>query len=140
MAGCGFDPLCQGQHLLGDAVSSVAGNAIDALADAVTEAVAKAVASVGTLWVKVGTPDLTSTHGGSAPSDAVGFLQDSLWWYMAAAAVLSVIIAGGKMAWEGRAQPGRELLKSLMTLVVVAGGGLATIPLGGAAARALAPG
>jgi hypothetical protein len=100
--------------------------------------VAKAVASVGALWVKVGTPNLTTSNGGSTPSDAVGFLQGSLWWYMAAAAVLSVIIAGAKMAWEGRAEPGRELLKSLMTLVVVAGAGLTAISLAVAAADGFA--
>lgn len=122
----------------GDVVGGVADGAIDALADAVTEAVGKAVASVGTLWVKVGTPNLATTSGGTTPSDAVGFLQGSLWWYMAAAAVLSVIIAGAKMAWEGRAEPGRDLLKSLMTLVVVAGAGLTAISLAVAAADSFA--
>jgi hypothetical protein len=115
----------------------VTGSAIDALADGVSEAVGKAVASVGTLWVKVGTPNVT-TNGGARPSDAVGFLQGGLWWYMAAAAVLSVIVAGAKMAWEGRAEPGRELLKSLMTLVVVAGAGLTAISLAVAAADGFA--
>jgi len=138
MPDCGLNPVCHGADLLGDAVGGVAGSAIDALADAVTEAVGKAVASVGTLWVKVGTPNLTTTDGGSTPSDAVGFLQGSLWWYMAAAAVLSVIIAGAKMAWEGRAEPGRDLLKSLLTLVVVAGAGLTAISLAVAAADGFA--
>jgi type IV secretion system protein TrbL len=122
----------------GDVVGGAAGSAIDALADSVTEAVGKAVASVGTLWVKVGTPNLTTTNGGARPSDSVGFLQGALWWYMAAAAVLSVIIAGAKMGWEGRAEPGRELLKSLMTLVVVAGAGLTAISLAVAAADGFA--
>jgi len=112
----------------------IAGSAIDKLAEAVTEAVGHAVASLGTLWVKVGTPNLTTTDGGTTPSATVGFLQDSLWWYMAAAAVLAVIIAGGKMAWEGRAEPGRELLKGMLTLVVVSGAGLTAIALAVAAA------
>jgi type IV secretion system protein TrbL len=138
MACAKFDLLCKGKDLAGDVVGGVAGSAIDALADAVSEAVGRAVASVGTLWVKVGTPNLTTTNGGSTPSATVGFLQGSLWWYMAAAAVLSVIIAGAKMAWEGRAEPGRELLKSLMTLVVVAGAGLTVISLAVAAADSFA--
>src|SRR5918998_1539412 len=138
MPDCGLNPVCQGGSLLSDAVGGVAGSAVDALADEVNEAVGKAVASVGTLWVKVGTPNLTTSSGGTSPSDSVGFLQGSLWWYMAAAAVLSVIIAGAKMAWEGRADPGRELLKSLMTLVVVAGAGLTAVSLAVAAADAFA--
>ena len=138
MPECGLNPVCVGGDLLSDAVGGVAGSVIDQLADAVTEAVGKAVASVGTLWVKVGTPNLTSTNGGSSPSDAVGFLQGSLWWYMAAAAVVSVIVAGGKMAWEQRAEPGRELVKGLLTLVVVAGAGLTAISLAVAAADGFA--
>jgi len=133
MACAKLDLLCKSKDLAGDVAGGVAGSAVDALADAVTEAVGKAVASVGTLWVKVGTPNLTTSNGGTTPSDAVGFLQGSLWWYMAAAAVLSVVIAGAKMAWEGRAEPGRELLKSLVTLVVVAGAGLTAISLAVAA-------
>jgi hypothetical protein len=131
-------PNCVLGNGIKDVVGSVAGSAIDQLAQAVSEAVGRAVASVGTLWVKVGTPNLTSGNGGTTPSDTVGFLQGSLWWYMAAAAVLSVIIAGAKMAWEGRAEPGRELLKSLMTLVVVAGAGLTVISLAVAAADSFA--
>jgi len=106
----------------------IAGGIIDQLADEVTKAVGNAVASVGTLWVKVGTPNLTSSDGVS-PSDTVGFLQGSLFWYMTALAVLSVIIAGAKMAYEGRAQPGKELAKGLVTLVVVSGAGLAILAL-----------
>lgn len=134
MAGCGYNPACKITGLAKDVVGSVAGGVIDQLAKAVEQAVGRAVASVGTLWVKVGTPNLTSSDGGSTPSATVGFLQGSLWWYMAAAAVASVLVAGGKMAWEGRAQPGRDLMKSLMTLVVVSGAGLTAISLATAAA------
>ena len=52
------------------------------------------------------------------------FIQSALWWYMAALAVLSVIIAGIRMAWENRADPGKDLIKSLFTLLVVAGAGV----------------
>jgi type IV secretion system protein TrbL len=65
--------------------------------------------------------------GGSA--SAVGFLQNSLWWYVGAMAVVSVIIAGIRMAWEQRANPGKELLQSLLTLIVVSGAGLTIIGL-----------
>ena len=116
----------------------LAGSVIEQLAEAVTEAVGKAVASVGTLWVKVGTPNLTTSNGGTTPSDTVGFLQGSLWWYMTVAAVVAVIVAGGKMAWEQRAQPGRDLVKGLLTLVVVSGAGLTAISLAVVAADGFA--
>ena len=70
--------------------------------------------------------------GNSAPegsTTAVGFLQNSLWYYVGALAVLSILIGGIRMAWEQRAQPGKELLQSLITLIVVSGTGLAVVTL-----------
>lgn len=68
----------------------------------------------------------------SAPagsSTAVGFIQNSLWYYVGALTILSVMIAGVRMAWTQRAQPGKDLLQSLITLVVVSGAGLLVISL-----------
>lgn len=67
--------------------------------------------------------------GTSGATDAVGYIQDSLWWYVAGFAVLSVIIAGIRMAWTQRMQPGKELLQSLLTLLVVSSAGLTGIGL-----------
>lgn len=191
----------------GQIASSAAGDAIQNFANAVMEMVGTAVTSLGTVWLYIGTPNLTngSTGGasipaGSAPPSAAGlvtalgyvtwiglaiaaismvwlgvliaaslrrgegalnvgrfglllggvvliagagslvagllpagprgvggatlFIQSGLWWYMAALAVLSVIIAGIRMAWENRAEPGKDLIKSLFTLLVVAGAGV----------------
>src|SRR3954463_2222618 len=139
MAGCGINPVCHLENSVGDVVGGVADSAVGALADAVGEGVSKAVASLGTVWVKIGTPNVTSADGTTA-SSAVAFIQSQLWWYMAAAAILAVIIGGARMAWEQRAEPGRELLKGLMTLVVVSGCGLATISLAVSAADEFARG
>jgi type IV secretion system protein TrbL len=122
----------------GEAFQGAVNDAIQNLADAVTEALGKALASLGTLWVNVGTPNLTTSDGGSTPSEAVAFIQDSLWFYMAGAAVLAVLVGGARMAWERRAEPGRELLKSLLTLVVVSGAGLTGIALAVGAADGFA--
>jgi hypothetical protein len=130
MAGCGLtNPLGCASGALGGAVSGAFGEALDGLAKAVSEAVGKVVAALGTVWVHVGTPQLTTTNGGSAPSDAVGFIQGSLWWYTAAAAVLAVIVGGGRIAWERRAAPAQDLLRGLLTRVVVTGTGLTAISL-----------
>ncbi|AWB88143.1 hypothetical protein C3E77_15305 (plasmid) [Mycetocola zhujimingii] len=77
--------------------------------------------------------------GSSAPegsSSTVGFLQNSLWYYVGGLAVLSIIIGGIRMAWEQRAQPGKDLIQSLITLIVVSGSGLAIIGLAVTAADA----
>src|SRR3954469_22405714 len=129
MANCGANPLCYIGSSVSGAASSVFSDALDGLAKAVAEAVGKVVAALGTVWVHVGTPQLATTDGGSTPSDAVGFLQGSLWWYAAAAAVLAVIVGGMRIAWERRAQPAQDLLRGLLTMVVVTGAGLTTVSL-----------
>ena len=103
----------QGRGASGEVVGGVADSAVGVLADAVGEGVAKALASLGTVWVKIGTPNVTTADGVTA-SPTVAFVQSQLWWYMAAAAILGVIIGGARMAWEQRAEPGRELLKGLL--------------------------
>ena len=207
-----LDPLCHAEA----AAKSVVGSAVENVANAVLEATGKAVASLGTMWVHVGTPNLTGTGGSStskvavdsgvttvmnyvmwisfaiailslfilggliasrmragdgvaalgkvglilsavvlisAASGIVGmvmpngpqgvggaveFIQAQLWWYMGAAAVLSVILGGVRMVWEQRADPGKDLVKSLLTLVVVAGAGVTIIGLFVTAADRLA--
>nr|WP_256939947.1 hypothetical protein [Arthrobacter sp. BF1] len=208
MADCGWlDFGCNAEEIAKSAI----GDAIENMANAVLEAFGKAVASLGTLWVNIGTPNLTS-DGGSSPigagesapgsegivtilgyvtwisfaiaaisivilgmmiatrlrqgegiaavgrvglilgaiilmggatgfvagllpsgpqgaGGAVLFLQSSLWWYMGAAAVVSIIIGGARMAWEQRAEPGRETIKSLLTLIGVAGAGVTVVGL-----------
>lgn len=195
-----------------EAAKSLAGSAVESLANAVMEATGKVITSLGTVWVYIGTPNLTRqpvdkwngeldqadklavdpgistvinyvtwiamaiailslfilgamiaskmragegvmavgrvgmilvavvlvsgsssivggliANGPANTSTAVGFIQSSLWWYMGAAAVVSVIIGGLRMAWEQRADAGKELVKSLLTLVVVAGAGVGII-------------
>lgn len=58
---------------------------------------------------------------------ATGFIQSTLWWYMVAAAIASVIIGAIRMIWEQRAQPGRDTVKSLLTLIVVAAAGVTIV-------------
>ncbi len=216
-----YNPLCAVQPLLcvaGDAAStaasSVAGaassNVMTGLANAVLEAVGRGVASLGTMWVNIGTPTLTGGGGstgvspgdhaanaegintvlgwatwiafgicvlsliaagarmglgqrgegqrhvdritvillatittsaavglvtaiapavGSNGSPAVAFVQNSLWWYMIAVATIGVIFGAVRMAWEQRAEPGKDLVKSLLTLAVVSGTGLTVVSL-----------
>ncbi|WP_340290471.1 hypothetical protein [Aquipuribacter hungaricus] len=130
---CGlFDIDCQAEEVAAGIITDTLGR----LAKAVGDAVGSVITSLSTLWVDIGTPNLTTS--GNSPSDAVGFIQGSLWWYMAAAAVLSVMVGGARMAWERRAEPGRDVLRSLMTLSVVSGAGLATIALAVRSADAFA--
>jgi hypothetical protein len=134
-SGCSpFDVVCKAKEGAAEAVAAGASDAITDMATAVAEALGKTLTTLGTVWVTTATPDLT--EGGA--SATVQLLQDSLWFYMAGFAVLAVIVGGARMAWEQRAEPGRELLRSLLTLTVVAGAGVTGIGLATTAADGFA--
>jgi hypothetical protein len=211
---CGWSVSCNLGQAAGDAIGGAAGavvqDAATNLAEQVVVAFGKLVGSLGTLWVNVGTPNLTNTggassvDGASAPgirelttvlgyvtwvslavaiialtllgaliatrirtgegiaslgrvglilggvalvggagsivsallpngpvgvSGTVAFLQSSLWPYMLIATALSVVVGGARMFWESRAEPGRDLLRSLLTLAVVGGAGVTVVAL-----------
>lgn len=108
--------------LVGGAASNVAGSALDKLAGAVADAVAETIKQLATVWTKAPSVNVEN-------SSTVQNTQDSLWWYMGLIAVLSVIIAGGRMAVQMRAQPLKELVQSLTTLILVTGCGIVAVQL-----------
>jgi hypothetical protein len=127
MADCsGLDvinPFCQA----GAAIEDAANDSIKNMAKAIADAVGQTVQTLGTFWVHVGTPDLTAAPGGSTASDPVLFLQNSLYFWTASLAVLSVLVGAAKMVIERRGAPLRDLVRSLATLVVVSGAGVAAV-------------
>lgn len=208
MAECApLDFVCQGKEV----AASVLGGALEDFQKAVMEGVGKTIASLGTMWVNVGTPTLTWSRGGdtskiaagSAGDNSVGielvldyvfwiflviaigslvvlggmmavrhrrgegalllgklgviiaavfgvsaasaivsmlmkngpqnaggavlFLQSGLWWYTGALAIAAVVIGAIKMVWEQRAEPGKQTLQGLLTLIVVAGCGVTVV-------------
>ncbi len=66
------------QALKLDRVAVEADRAVGALADAVADGVGKVVAALGTVWVKIGTPQVATQPGSSEPSPAVAFMQSQL--------------------------------------------------------------
>ena len=75
---------------------------------------------------------LVSTALSAGPTGvggAVAMVQANLWWYMQAAAVASVLIGMGRMMWQMRAEEGRNTLKSIIRLVIVAGAGPSVVSL-----------
>jgi hypothetical protein len=83
-----------------------------------------------TFWLYPKTAPVATEHGGTwASSGAVGFLQHNLVGLTATVFALAIIVAGMRMAWEQRARPLQELLKTILTFVVVAAAGTATIQL-----------
>lgn len=71
-------------------------------------------------------------------SSPVAFIQSSLAFYVGGMAVVGVVIGAGRMAWHQRMAPGRDMVQSLLTLIVVSGSGLVAIQLAVVAADSLA--
>jgi TrbL/VirB6 plasmid conjugal transfer protein len=93
--------------------------------EAIAAALRQILTTMATFWVNVDTP----RPGAGPAGTTIDWLQDRLLYFVFVAATISLIIAGMRMAWEHRGEPAREVLKSLLTLVVVMG--LATAVVGG---------
>lgn len=115
--------------VVSDWANDRANDAVKNMAQAVADAVGNVVKTLGTFWVNVGTPALTAAPGGSTASDPVLFLQNSLYFWTASLAVLSVLVGAAKMTIERRGAPLRDLVRSLATLIVVSGAGVAAVGL-----------
>ncbi|MUK01611.1 hypothetical protein GM708_06530 [Vibrio cholerae] len=123
-----WDAGCKIKEGTSDWVGSVAGDALENLGVAITESLSQIVTTLSTFWVDMPTSNLTTADGVTG-SPTVSFLQDGLWYWTAALAVVAVIVGGTRMMWEQRGEPVRDLLRSLMTLTLVSGMGLAVIAL-----------
>ena len=122
--GCGVNPLCIVGKGVGAGVSSVAGDAITALAKSVLQALGHAVEWSATLWTGVGTPQLADANGQAA--GAVAFLQQNLLYFTAGMAVASVLVGAAKIAIEEqKAYHARQLTRFLVVYGMIAAGSAA---------------
>ena len=131
--GCGLNPFCLGGKAIGGAISSVAGDAITALAKAVLGALGHAVGWASTLWVGIGTPPVADGAGQS--TGTVAFLQQHLLVFTTALAVLCTLLGAGRIVYhEHKAAQLRELGRYVVTYVLVSGAaaGAASVLIGGA--------
>jgi hypothetical protein len=123
--GCSWAPWnwddCVAEYL-GKAIELTLGSLFDFLFDTlrklIIDAVIAVLKAVGTLWIDLDTPDI----GGNS---AIGFVQAYTFWILVFAATISVIIGGVRMAVSQRGEPVRDIIKSLLTMVVVSGAGVA---------------
>lgn len=110
----------------GDVVADIANDAIGNLAQSILEGLSRMVTTLSTFWVSMPTTNLT-TEDGMTASPVVGFLNSELSYWTLTLAVLSVILGGTRLIWEQRGAPLKDLLRSLLTLTLVAGLGLGVI-------------
>ena len=122
----GLDLACQAEEAAGGLVDTVATSALEQLAAEVATSLDRGMALVATMWTQTPTPSLVTGTGGAASAE-IAFVQDSLGIWTFALAVLSILVGAGRMAWEQRAEPGRDLLRSIITFVLVVSISLAVI-------------
>ncbi|TDU89968.1 TrbL/VirB6 plasmid conjugal transfer protein [Kribbella voronezhensis] len=123
--GCSLAPWnwddCARKYL-GDAIQAAIGGLFgflfDTLKKLIVDAVVAVLKAVGTLWVDIKTP-------GIGNNSAILFVQAYTFWILVFAATISVIIGGVRMAVSQRGEPLRDIMKSLLTMVVVSGAGVA---------------
>lgn len=99
------------------AVDTVMNRIFQPVIDAIAAALGQLLTTMATFWIGIDSPRPDEGVTGQT----VDWLQSRLRFFVVAGATLSVIIAGMKMTWEQRGEPARELLKSLLTLVLVMG-------------------
>jgi len=123
MADCGLGNMT---CVVGNIASGAVNDAINNMAKAIMEGMSQMVTTLSTFWVSMPAANLASQDG-VTPSLAVGFVNSELGYWTLALAVLSVILGGTRMIWEQRGAPLKDLLRSLLTLTLVSGLGLAVI-------------
>ena len=115
---CGWmDVGCQATENVKDAVSGVAGNAVQAVADAVRGALIKTITELGTLWTTIDSGDLTAGGGGSTTPVSGGVFNTRVnellgyaTWIGLAVTTIAVILLGITIAANARRGDGEGLI------------------------------
>lgn len=86
-----------------------------------TKAQAKALEWLFAFWVKPDTMTVGSDQNPTQASKEVNWLMQRLNVFTAFAAVLGLLVAAGRLAWQRRGEPAMEALGGIVTLTVVTG-------------------
>lgn len=104
---------------------------MEKMANSLREGTIWVLERLATFWTDVDVPDISANPEG-ASNQAVGsvaWLQGQLHWFVGASAMLGLLLAAGRMAWQRRAEPLQQALNGLFTLVVVTGCSVAAVSL-----------
>jgi hypothetical protein len=114
-----------------DAVQNVANNGIANVERMTSDFFSTILNSLATFWVKPRTPVSLATTPDDGQtwteSKTVAFMHEKTLGLTLAIFTLAIVIAGIRMAWEQRAKPLQDLLKAMLTFVVVCGAGTAAV-------------
>ncbi|MBD2763578.1 type IV secretion system protein [Kocuria sp. cx-116] len=124
---CGFlDGICKAKKGVSEALTGAAGDALDQIADGVTAGVVDTVASLGSMWTRIGSAGLTSEGGTGSQAPVRGDFNayiDTLLgyasWLGLGVAVFGVLFLGIVLAINARRGDGAGLVN---TATALAGG------------------
>ncbi|WJZ68648.1 type IV secretion system protein [Kocuria rosea] len=121
---CGFlDGICKGKETISEALTGAAGDALDQIADGVTAAVVDTIASLGSMWTRIGSASLTSENGGAAEAPVRGVFNDQVdlllsyaSWIGLGVCVFGMLFLGIVLATNARRGDGAGLVNTATVL------------------------
>ncbi|WP_165979600.1 type IV secretion system protein [Kocuria rosea] len=121
---CGFlDGICKGKETISEALTGAAGDALDQIADGVTAAVVDTIASLGSMWTRIGSASLISENGAGAQApvrgefnDQVDLLLSYASWIGLGVCVFGVLFLGIILATKARRGDGAGLVNTATVL------------------------
>ncbi|NIK55323.1 type IV secretion system protein [Kribbella shirazensis] len=114
-------------------VESVANGWVDNVNRLTADFFSTVLNSLATFWVEPKTPVTLATSSADqqtwTDSKTVAFMHEKTLGLTLTILAFAIVIAGIRVAWEQRAKPLQDLLKALLTFVVVCGCGTAVVQL-----------
>jgi hypothetical protein len=125
---CSLPVIKAGCHAAGSAATAVAGSFIQKAAQAFAHGLANLTKYLLTFWTKIDVPTDFGAQGGP-----VYFLEKNTSWLTGFVLVLGLVIAGGKMAIQQSAEPGKDAAKGTWNAVLYGSLGVPAVALLGVA-------
>lgn len=115
------------QGCASDSIGGIVGNAVDNFAADVAEGFGKIMASLGTYWLYIPTPNLAGGTGSN--SDVVSFIQNSLIFYVAIAAIIAIVISSIRLILTQKGEHFSKIARGIVTLIFVTAAGVPLLSL-----------
>jgi type IV secretion system protein TrbL len=114
-----FTPNCVAKGV-NHAASAAARSVVDEVARSFATSAINVMQNMMTLWTKIPAADVNNDDPGDKAhlGSTVYFIQWHLGWVLTWVAVLGLLLAAGKMAWQRRGEPFREAMSGLVTMLV----------------------
>ncbi|MFE7628961.1 type IV secretion system protein [Kocuria sp. NPDC057446] len=118
-----LDGFCKVKEGVSDALTGAAGDALDQIADGVTAAVVDTIASLGSMWTRIGSANLTSNSAPTSQAPARGefnayidLLLSFASWIGLGVCVFGVLFLGIVLATNARRGDGAGLVNTATVL------------------------